>query len=600
MFVCMVAGFVASPAAQAQTVTFANAVNYAAGTAATWVAVGDFNNDSRPDLAVANSGTDNVTVRLNNGVGEFPTATTVTAGDGPQSVAVGDFNNNGNLDLAVANRTSGNNVSILLGNGSGGFSGPTNFAAGASPNSVAVGLFNADANLDLAVANNTANTVSILLGNGSGGFAAPTSVATGAGPYGVTVGNFNGGALDLAVANGGTNTVSILLGNGSGGFSNAAGSPVTMSTNPRQVAVGDYNNNGAQDITSANSGAASPNRTTTRLGNGAGGFAAAVACNTANSPFSVATGDFDADGNLDFAASGTNVRVCEGNGAGTFTLIGTSYTMGTNPRSLAVADFNGDGAPDIATANNGSPAASAISVRINITAIPGGLAIMIPTASVSLGAAAPGGQLTGTVGAVTVADNRGGAACRRDDYGGRGPSPPQGVRDLGRQRGIAVPLPCASPMAGVDLGEADAERPASPDSSFDVGLGAVGLGQWHHPVLVGHVCWVSLDGRHVDAVKRIGQIVHLFYAGWLYGGRGLLVSLVGWIGLRQIRPLVGRLAHVKASFLAASRGSGVAVGGPPGIVGRAAEVSLLLIKRLVAYWSYPQRRRRPRPDMDRE
>ena len=71
---------------------------------------------------------------------------------GMLSVAVGNFNGDSAPDLAVANESS-NNVSILLGNGSGGFTGPTNFAAGSTPIGVAVGDFNGDSHPDLAVAN---------------------------------------------------------------------------------------------------------------------------------------------------------------------------------------------------------------------------------------------------------------------------------------------------------------------------------------------------------------------------------------------------------------------------------------------------------------
>jgi hypothetical protein len=57
-------------------------------------------------------------------------------------VAVGDFNGDGRRDLAVANEGS-NNVSVLLGNGDGTFQAARNFAAGSSPDSVAVGDFHA-------------------------------------------------------------------------------------------------------------------------------------------------------------------------------------------------------------------------------------------------------------------------------------------------------------------------------------------------------------------------------------------------------------------------------------------------------------------------
>ena len=123
------------------------------------------------------------------------------AGTTPNSVAVGDFNGDARPDLAVANYTS-NTVSVLLGNGTGGFGAKTDFAVGTNPYSVAVGDFNGDARPDLAVANHSSNTVSVLLGNGAGGFGAKTDFAVGSFPYSVAVGDFNGDARpDLAVAN---------------------------------------------------------------------------------------------------------------------------------------------------------------------------------------------------------------------------------------------------------------------------------------------------------------------------------------------------------------------------------------------------------------
>ena len=75
---------------------------------------------------------------------------TFAAGFFPRSVAVGDFNGNTFLDLAVANEGS-NNVSILLGNDTGSFGTATNFGVGDTPASVAIGDFNGDTFLDLAV-----------------------------------------------------------------------------------------------------------------------------------------------------------------------------------------------------------------------------------------------------------------------------------------------------------------------------------------------------------------------------------------------------------------------------------------------------------------
>ena len=132
------------------------------GDAPVSVALGDVNADGRPDLAVANVSSDNVSVLLGNGNGTFQPDVTFAAGDDPTSVALGDVNGDGQPDLAVANFAS-DNVSVLLGNGDGTFQPAVNFAAGNSPRSVALADVNRDGRPDLAVANRDSDNVSVLL-----------------------------------------------------------------------------------------------------------------------------------------------------------------------------------------------------------------------------------------------------------------------------------------------------------------------------------------------------------------------------------------------------------------------------------------------------
>src|SRR6266851_2174943 len=139
-------------AAQAQDVSFIARRDFDAGRDPRSVAVGDFNGDGVQDLAVANFGSNDVSVLLGNGDGTFQAPRNFGAGSFPDSVVVGDFNGDGVQDLAVANEGSAN-VSVLLGNPDGSFQAPWNFAAGSSPRSVAVGDFNRDGLQDLAVAN---------------------------------------------------------------------------------------------------------------------------------------------------------------------------------------------------------------------------------------------------------------------------------------------------------------------------------------------------------------------------------------------------------------------------------------------------------------
>jgi len=235
--------------------TFTQSASIALGTnnEATALAVGDFNNDGKLDLAVGvtrGSPSDQVRIFLGNGDGTFTAGPVLTLGAyEPYGIAVGDFNGDGKLDLAVADLGSAK-VTILLGNGNGTFAAGVQYATGGSPWGITTGDFNNDGKLDLAIANEGSNNVTILLGNGNGTFTAAASPATGKTPYGIAAGDFNGdGKLDLAVVNGATTarTVTILLGNGNGTFTAAPGTPATGAT-PMAIGVGDWNGDGFPDL----------------------------------------------------------------------------------------------------------------------------------------------------------------------------------------------------------------------------------------------------------------------------------------------------------------------------------------------------------------
>jgi hypothetical protein len=330
-----------------------------AGGGAFSVAVGDFNGDAIPDLAVANYG-GTVSVILGKGDGTFLPAKNYPAGIYPASVAVGDFNGDGNQDLAVANGGS-NNVSVLLGKGDGTFLPAVSYAAGTNPVSVAVGDFNSDGRPDLAVANFLSNNVSVLLGNGDGTFQQAVSYAAGSFPLSVAVGDFNAdGKQDLAVTN--FNNVSVLLGQGDGTFLPAVN--YAAGGRPFSVAVGDFNGDGKQDLAVAIRGTYpyyADGSVSILLGKGDGTFLPAVNYAAGIGPVSVAVGDFNGDGKQDLAvadvgdnyAKGQGVSVLLGQGDGTF-LPAKSYVAWVDPSAVAVGDFNGDGKPDLAVANHGT------------------------------------------------------------------------------------------------------------------------------------------------------------------------------------------------------------------------------------------------------
>ncbi|MBP1989917.1 FG-GAP-like repeat-containing protein [Paenibacillus eucommiae] len=335
--------------------TFLPPVQYDVGSYPSSAAVGDYNNDGKLDLVVANSGSFNVSVLLGDGAGRLQTSASYAVDGFLYAVAAADFDADGKLDVAVANYLPddlSNKLTILRGNGDGKLKTAANYDVGMDPYSVIVNDFNGDGNLDAAVANNGSNNVSILLNDGAGAFQSAVHYGTGTKPYSVAVGDFNAdGKADLAVANSASQDVSILLGNGDGTFQAAV--QYGAAVRPVSVAVGDFNKDGKLDLTVAN---ATSNNVSVLLGNGDGTFKAAVNFDTGSTPTAVAVGDLNADGNPDLTVTNTNsnnISVLLGKGDGTFQSA-VHYGVGSSPRSLAVSDLNKDGKLDVVAANYNS------------------------------------------------------------------------------------------------------------------------------------------------------------------------------------------------------------------------------------------------------
>ena len=115
------------------------------------------------------------------------------------------------------------------------------------------------------------------------------------------------------------------------------------------LAVADFNADGKLDLVSAN---LHNNTVSVFLGNGDGTFALAAGSPIAVpiSPWSVAVADFNGDGKPDIAVGSycCGVAVLLGDGAGHLTsAAGSPFSAGPMPFSIAIGDFNGDGKPDL-------------------------------------------------------------------------------------------------------------------------------------------------------------------------------------------------------------------------------------------------------------
>ena len=169
------------------------------------------------DIVVANNGTDNIMIIFGSGYGTFVSQMTYSTGNGSQpcSVAVADFNNDSRLDIVVANSGT-NNIGVFLSNGTGTFSSQMTYFTGvrSQPYSVAVVDIDNDTRLDIAVASYGANSVGVFLGYGNGSFASQLIFYTGFGsrPFALAIGDVNNDNLtDIVATNNGYGNIDILM-----------------------------------------------------------------------------------------------------------------------------------------------------------------------------------------------------------------------------------------------------------------------------------------------------------------------------------------------------------------------------------------------------
>ena len=335
---------------------------------------GDFNGDGRIDIATTSiTQTGGVSVLLGKDDGTFQAHVDSPIGQSPTAIAAGDFSGDGKLDLVVADSSPTSQLlSTLIGNGDGTFKNNIAQTSSNIVRSLAVGDFNGDGKFDLAAVIDGTHGVSIFLGHGDGSFAAPVSYPTGSTSISpqnpnALVGDFNGdNKLDVAVAT--DNGIATLLGNGDGTFQAFSIMPSLLSYDPEDqlLALADFNGDAKLDIVKATQTAI----INVALGNGDGTFQQASAIQVPpgilNTESSV-VGDFNGDGKLDlaFASQSTNVlTILLGNGDGTFKghIEYSVPSVSNNVNFMLAADFNGDGALDLALADFD---AGAVSVFLN-------------------------------------------------------------------------------------------------------------------------------------------------------------------------------------------------------------------------------------------
>ena len=338
--------------------SFGGPHTYRAGRAPTSVAVADLNGDLRPDVAVAHApGT--VSIFLNRARGRRPAKLDYRTGPGAASVAIGDLDGDRRPDLAVAN-SSASTVSVLLNEGRARFAPRHDYATAAAPIGVVAADLNGDGELDLATVNGA--SVSLLPGTGDGGFGPHADYATPAQPSAIASGDLNGdGTADLVALD--SPRLLVFLGS-RGGLKPAGG----YSAYGGSVAVADLNGDRKPDLVT--------DGVVVLLNRGGGRFGRARSYDIGYAK-GVAVGDLNRDGRPDVVLGepvAPNQQDCDtGDGISVYVLpnrghgrLGSTLPFSTGDDGCAptpaLGDMNGDGLPDVVTANSYS---GTVSVLVN-------------------------------------------------------------------------------------------------------------------------------------------------------------------------------------------------------------------------------------------
>ncbi|HET8953297.1 MAG TPA: FG-GAP-like repeat-containing protein [Solirubrobacteraceae bacterium] len=335
------------------------------------VATADLDGNGTPDFAAASatSGTVAAFLRQTNGTWLQDPATPRTS-FGADAIAIGDLDGNGRPDLAVARFPSSQaDVYFRLANGL--LSDPVTALAVPGATSVKIARVNADALPDLVFGSSDSDDVYVVLRNAANtGFDAPVALVSAGNKPDLELTDFTGdGRVDIAASNDAAASIDLWVQQVNGTFLQGSGFPASLGARALGLAQADFNGDGRPDLAVA---LPAIDKVAVLLGQAGGGFASMPGSpfDVGDSPVGVTTADFNRDGAADLATANQG-------GKSISVLLRTATGFANDPSSpivtdqfateLATADFNADGKTDLAVANQSS---NTVSILLNSTPDP--------------------------------------------------------------------------------------------------------------------------------------------------------------------------------------------------------------------------------------
>lgn len=353
--------------------TFKPKVDSATGASPKMIAAGDFDNDGKPDLVVTNTNANSLSVFANAGTAatvKLKSPITLATGLNPSGVAIGDLDGDGKLDIAVA--IGGSNTIYLFRNTSSGgnmsFAGPDSILSTPSPKNIAIADIDGDGRAEIIAAPDTTNKIDIFRNKSVAGalsFYVKKTLGIGGPPQSIATCDLDGdGKPEVVVAFG--NGISVLINGSTTGVINFSGVVnIATGTSAQVVATGDIDGDGKTDLAISNSGSNNVSVLLNTSTIGAFSFAPKKSYPVGSNPIGVAINDVNGDGLPDIISSNfmtDNISVLINTstmGSSSFNTM-INQASGTMPTSLVVLDLDGDGRPDVATANSTANTTSVI------------------------------------------------------------------------------------------------------------------------------------------------------------------------------------------------------------------------------------------------